>query len=52
MGYYWIRYLGSLFIWLFTGFKEPFSKIEGNNRYSFYVGLAFIIFIVLLTTLS
>lgn len=49
MGYYWLRYLGSLIIWTFKGFKGKFSEIEGNNVYSFYVGIGFISLIVFLS---
>ncbi len=47
-GYYWICYLGSLIIWLFSLCKGSVKEIEENNIYSFYVGLGFILFIMLL----
>lgn len=46
-GYFGLSELGAILIWIFSGFQVKYSKCR-DNKYSFLVGLGFILFVVVL----
>ncbi len=46
-GFHTISQLGAILIWAFKGFKVNYSKCR-DNRYSYLVGLGFILFVIVL----